>query len=284
LGYGFSDVINNLGVENLFRFVPEIRSVVKSWRKSVLDELDNLGIKFNSGKIDYEYYFSTERKRDVDTKILSENFKRFPRKLNYDWLLANEKQIEQAIDEYIKELKRATRLNKKKGEKKFHKLFNKYPFLIRRDNYDKHWYQPKLYYEEKKYYEPDFTLQPNFKQNVDLSLLEVKLPNEGFIKKKDFHPNPYNRIIEHIFQVNDYKEYLESEEYLKEIKKVFGYIPESIEYNILVGRLDDKTSSLKIFNKRMKQMGALHINFITYDELYGYQVKFLQRMQLLRIY
>ena len=41
----------------------------------------------------------------------------FPRRLDYDWILFNEKEIEKALDEYIKELKRATRLNKKQEEK-----------------------------------------------------------------------------------------------------------------------------------------------------------------------
>jgi len=283
LSYGFSDVIDNIGLDKLHLFISQFRSAVKTWRKKVLDELDNIGIKFNSGIIDYSYYFSDERKKDTETRILSENFKRFPRKLNYDWLVTNEVEIEKAIDKFIKELKRASRLNKKQEEKRFHKLFDKYPFLIRRDNYDKHWHQPKLFYNETEYYEPDYGLQPNFNQKTDLSILEVKLPNEAFIKKKSFHPNPYNKIIEHIFQVNDYKDYLESDEYHTAIKKAFGFVPDSIEYNMLIGRSDDKISSLTIFNKRMRQINALHINFITYDELLDYQVKFLDRVKLLKI-
>jgi hypothetical protein len=281
--FGFYDVIDNIGLDNLHHFVPEFISSVKTWRRKILDELDNLGIKFNSGRIDYTFYFSEDRKRNIPTNILSENFKKFPRKLNYDWLEENDKQIEIAIDEFIKELKTSTKLNKKKEEKKFHKLFNKYPFLIKRDNYSDHWYEPRLYYNNAEYYEPDYSLKPNFSQRTDLSILEVKLPNEAFIKKTKFHPKPYNNIFSHIIQVNDYKDYLESDEYHTAIKKVFGFVPESIEYNILIGRLDDKTSSFSIFNKRMKQIDSLHINFITYDELLDYQVKYLERTKLLKI-
>lgn len=249
----------------------------------MLDELDNLGIKFNTGKVDYSFFFSEGRKRNLSTDILSDNFKLFPRKLNYEWLYFNDKQIERVIDLYIKELKRSSRLNNKKEEKRFHTLFNKYPSLIKRDNYSKHWYEARLYYEEKNWYEPDYTLKPNFNQRTDLSILEVKLPNEGFIKKTNFHPKPYSSIVNHIFQVNDYKEYLESDEYQETIKKVFGFMPDSIDYNILIGRLDDKTESMKILSKRMRQMNALHINFITYDELLDYQVKYLERMKVLKI-
>ena len=282
--YGFSYVINSNGDVKLHLFTSELIISVKDWRKKVLDELDNMAIKFNSGKVDYTYFFSEERKRDIDTDILSDNFKLLPRKLNYDWLYVNDRQIEKAIDLYIKELKRSRRLNNKKDEeKRFHKLFNKYPFFLKRDNYSKHWYQPRLHYEKEKWYEPDYTLQPNFNQQTDLSILEVKLPNERFIKKTKFHPSPYSSIMEHIFQVNDYKDYIESDKFNETIKKVFGFVPDSIEYNILIGRIDDKRESFKIMNKRMTQMNSMHINFITYDELLDYQVKYLERVKVLTL-
>jgi len=279
----FYDVITNTSLEKLNLYVPKFISSIKTWRKYVLDELDNLGVKFNSGKIDYEDYFSNQNKANINTKILSENFKNIPRKLKYDWIYFNDKQIEKAIDLYIKELKYAIRFDKKKNEKRFHAIFNKYPFFLKRDNYSQHWYEPKLYYENSKYYEPDYSLRPNFSQKTDLSILEIKLPAEEFIKKTRFHPKPYSSIINHIFQVNDYKEYLESEEYYKNISDVFGFTPKSIEYNILIGRLEDKISGKEVLDRRLRQMNATHINFITYDELLEYQVKYLKRMNILNI-
>ena len=279
----FFKVLENVDFNNLHLYIPEFSSSVKIWRKGVLDEMDNLGIRYNSGEVDYSYYFSTERKKNVNTKILSENFKKFPRILNYDWLKNNDRKIEIAIDLFVKELKKATRLNRKRAEKKFHKLFNKFPFFLKRDNYSNYWHEPRFYYNDKEYYEPDFGLKPNFNQKTDLSILEIKLPNEGFIKKTKFHRKPYSTIIDHIFQVNDYKEYLESDEYLSNIKKVFGFVPESIDYNILIGRLDDKMADLSVFNKRLRQINSTHINFVSYDELLEYQVKYLERIKMLKI-
>lgn len=83
--------------------------------------------------------------------------------------------------------------------------------------------------------------------------------------------------------MNDYKDYLESDEYQESIRKVFGFVPTKLEYNILVGRLDDKTKGFSVFNKSMRQINATHINFITYDELLDYQVKFLERMKILKV-
>jgi hypothetical protein len=279
--FGFADVINDIGMDNLSNYTKNIIKVVQSWRRNVLDELENLGIKFNAGKIDYSHYLLDKKRKLLDTQILSNNFKILPRKLNYQWLIFNERQIERAIDLYIKEMKRAHRLQKKE-EKRFHKLFNKYPFFLERDNYSKHWYEARLHYAEKKYWEPDYSLLPNFNQKTDLNILEVKLPTDHFLKKTDFHPKPYSKIIDHIFQVNDYKEYLESEEYIDAIENVFGFVPNSVEYTMLIGRSEDRNENSYIFNKRMKEIGS-HINFLTYDDLLDYQVKYLNRMKILEI-
>ena len=64
--YGFAHVIQNIDLNRLHLFIPELKSCVISWRKRVLDELDNLGIKFNSGKIDYTYILFGDKKRKVD--------------------------------------------------------------------------------------------------------------------------------------------------------------------------------------------------------------------------
>ncbi|AMJ65770.1 hypothetical protein AXW84_10270 [Hymenobacter sp. PAMC 26628] len=89
--------------------------------------------------------------------------------------------------------------------------------------------------------------------------------------------------MSYIFQVNDYKDYIESEEYQKKLNQVFGFIPTKVEYNLLIGRSADKASNIYNLNKRMRQMGALHINLLTYDELLDYQVKYLDRIKLLKV-
>ena len=78
--------------------------------------------------------------------------------------------------------------------------------------------------------------------------------------------------------------WMESEEYFRTIEKVFGFVPDAVEYNILMGSSEDKNENLQIFNNRMKQIQSTHINFITYDDLLEYQVKYLERMKILEIH
>lgn len=276
----FDDAFDDIGSEKLHLFQPEIVSKVKSWRRQVLDELENIG--FNQYTQNNKHRLIIDSINHCDTHILSENFKLFPRKLNYDWLIQNDHQIERAIDEYIKEYKSLSLLKKRK-EKNIHKIFNKNPFLIKRDNYSKHWYEPKFHLDKSKYFEPDYVMEPNFNHRTDLSLLEIKLPSERFIKRKTFHPSPYNSLMEHIFQVNDYKDYIESAQYQDQLRKIFGFLPGRVEYNILMGRSEEKEKNQNLFSNRMRQINSLHINFITYDELCEYQVKFLERFKLLDI-
>lgn len=254
---------------------------IKNWRRQVLEEMRNLGIKLNSGRIDYSNYFSSNRRFRTDTKILSNNFKLIPRKLRYDWLINDTEQIKIKIDEYIKKLKRSMR-SKKGEEKKYHKFFNNNLSFLKRDSFSKHIYEPKLYYTDKNFYEPDYVLRPEMTFETDLSILEVKLPNELIAKKKKFHPTLRAKFMDHLFQINDYKEYLEEKEYRKQINDVFGFIPQNVEYNILIGRNDHKEENEYIINKRMNQMNS-KINIITYDDLLDYQVKYLERLELLTI-
>ncbi|TXJ22826.1 MAG: hypothetical protein E6Q24_20075, partial [Chitinophagaceae bacterium] len=255
LNEGYSAVLTNIGLDKLHLFKTEIFGEIKRWRKSVLDELDNLGISFNSGVIDFSHYLKA-KKTNRHCKIISDNFKRFPRRLRYDWLLINQKQIEKGIDHFVKVYKKILRLGLR-NEDMIHKILRDYPFLIKRDTYSQFWHEPNLDLTPKKYYEPDFALMPNFNQRTDLSILEIKLPTEGFIRKTNFHPGPYANLLKHLFQISDYKEYLESDEYQARIKKTFGFVPDRVEYNLLIGMSDDKIENLSLLDKRMRQTGCL---------------------------
>lgn len=274
--------LDDIGLDRLNLLTHDFSNVVKKWRRMVLDELSNLGIRFNSGIIDYSYYLRNKNSFRP-TKIISQNFKSFPRKLNYYWLDYNKQQIEKSIDEFIRMLKHSETIGKKGEEKSYHRFFNANQSFLVRDSYSKHWYEPRLYKNSTEFEEPDYTLKPNFTFETDLTLLEVKLPNENFVTQSKFHTSPKSKLMRHIFQVNDYKDYLESNQNLEQINKTFGYIPKNIDYNILIGRQKDKDENIYNIKKRMRQMGQNDLNLMTYDELLEYQVKFFERMELLDV-
>ncbi|MEH6681670.1 MAG: hypothetical protein V7724_14065 [Sediminicola sp.] len=111
----------------------------------------------------------------------------------------------------------------------------------------------------------------------------MKLPNETFLTKGKFHTPIRSKLLKHIFQVNDYKDYLESDQFLTEINNTFGYVPKNVNYNVLIGRQKDKEENLFMLEKRMNQLNQKHIHLMTFDEIMEYQVRFLNRMELLDI-
>jgi hypothetical protein len=283
-GKGYAGIIEDLQNDEFFKSKNVLVSGIKGWRRRVLGELDNLGIEFNSGRVNFEIYLKRWRKGDITkrTEILAENFQMFPRHLKYSWMYENAKQIEIAIDNFIGLLKHSEQFPKRQEEKKFHHFFKQNPFFLERDNFSRHWHEAKLKLVNQKKYEPDFTLEPNLNYESDLSLIEVKLPNENIIKKADFHKTFLGKVFQHIDQVHNYKEYLEDRSNYNSIKRVFGFVPDRVNYNILIGRSAHKEENADHIKKASERY-AKSIHLMTYDELMEYQVQYLYRMNLLKI-
>lgn len=279
----YSNRYGGLDKELLVEYGDEIINSIKTWRRAVLDDMDTLGIRMNSGIVDYGKILAGERNYNGHTFILSENFRNMPRKLNYYWIITNLRQIEKGIDDYIKLLKVHSVKNKKAEELKIHRFFNNNVSFLERDRYSSTWYEPELRLGDAKSYEPDYTLKTNFNYTTDLSVIEVKLPNEGFLKTGDFHRTFFAKVFQHLTQIADYKDYLEDGLYNTELQGKFGFLPEKIDYNLLIGRDVDLEENQDLIRKRMKQFGQQHINLMTYDQLMHYQVAFLERLNLLEV-
>ncbi|SKB40779.1 Shedu anti-phage system protein SduA domain-containing protein [Daejeonella lutea] len=279
----YTTVLSDEGAEKLALHTAELASSIRNWRRQVIDELDNLGIEFNSGYIDYSLYFNTRRDTILSTEILSQNFQLFPRKLRYHWLGNNTRQIERAIDKFIGMLNRSDYRKKKAEELLYHRFFEDNPAFLERDRYSRTWHEAKLKLEDRKHYDPDFMMKPNFNYQTDLSLVEVKLPNEGFVQISNFHKTFLAKVFKHLSQVNDYKEYLEESSNNPCINSKFGFVPRKVDYNILIGRQPDKDENEHFIQKNIRKFNQHHIHLMTYDELLEYQVKFLNRQNLLKV-
>lgn len=284
-GYkGYAGIIKELCSEEFFKNKQVLLGGIKGWRTKVVGELDNLGIEFNSGVVNFDIYLKRWKKGEQTkpTEILAENFQIFPRRLKYSWMFENARQIELAIDNFIRLLKQSQQLPKKQEEKKYHEFFNEHPFFLKRDNFSRHWHEAKLKIKENLFFQPDYTLKPNFNYQSDLSLIEVKLPNENIVKKSDFHKTFLGKVFQHLNQVHDYKEYLQDAAKNTSINDVFGFVPKKINYNILIGRSEHKDENIYYINKGLDRYSK-SVNLMTYDELLDYQVQFLYRMNLLKL-
>jgi hypothetical protein len=94
-------------------------------------------------------------------------------------------------------------------------------------------------------------------------MVEVKLPNEGFLKQKTFHQSFYSTVFDHLSQVNDYVEYMRDNQNSSAINHQLGFEPKRIDCNILIGRKEDKEENLYQYNKKLRQFNIYDINLMT---------------------
>jgi len=278
---GFAALLDSSALDNLQYYTDDLVSAVKQWRRNFLGDLSNMGIYHNGHQLLYQYSKSERRRAGIYTSTITDDYKREPEPLTYDWITTGGRSIEIGIDKLQKEVKRAARLNTHE-ERRIAQLLHRYQFLAKRDNFSDFWQETRLPRDGSKSYRLDVTLKPNFNQVTDLTIIELKLPNEKFIRGNQFHPTLRQNVVRHISQVNDYKEWFENSSH-PDISGAIGFVPEKIQYNVLMGRMEDKQHHLQTLNKRLNEFNAGHINLMTYDEFIDLQIQYHKRHQLLNI-
>jgi Domain of unknown function (DUF4263) len=282
LRHGFAEVLDDIALENLYLYSFELASVIKQWRRRMIGDLSNIGIPYERGRLLYQYTLSEKKREGIYTSILSDDFKKKPTALLYDWIATSERQLEVAIGKLEKELKRSVRLETRE-EKRVSDLLEQNQFLIKRDNYSYRWHEPRLRRQGRRSYRLDFTLKPNFNQLADMSVLELKLPNDQLIVSPNFHPTFSSRLIRGLSQVNDYRRYISDAKNRKGVWDAFQFIPEKVDYTILVGRQEEKERHQETFNQRNQEFNAGRANITTYDEFVQMGINYLGRRDLLSI-
>jgi hypothetical protein len=283
LRHGFADVLHDIALENLYLYSYELASVIKEWRRRLFGDLSNIGIPFERGLLRYQYYQPGNKREGIYTKILSDGYKKAPTRLLYDWIVTSERQMEIAIGKLDKELKRAVRYDAR-DERSISDLLSKYPALIKRDNYSAHWREVKLKRPGSRSYRLDFGLKTNFSQVYDMSVLELKVPNDRLIVSHNFHPHFSSKLTHSLTQSNNYRRHISDKKNHEELQRLFGFIPAKVEYNIIVGRQEEKERHMETFNQQNQDFNVSGTNITTYDEFIQTNIDYLARRDRLSIF
>ena len=281
--HGFADVLDDIALENLYLYSFELASVIKEWRRRMFDDLSNIGIPFEGGRLRYNHVLPDKQREGRYTSILTDDYKKEPTRLLFDWIVTSERQLEIGIGKLEKELKRAARLNTRE-EHRIADIFSQYPVLVKRDNFSTHWHETRLPRSGRRAYRLDFPLKPNFNQLTDLNVLELKVPNEKLIVRPRFHPTFSSKLIQHISQTNDYGRYFADGNNHSKVREAFGFVPAKVEFTILVGRTEEKERHQETFNQRSQEFIASRANITTYDEYVQTEIDYLARRDLLSIF
>lgn len=114
---------------------------------------------------------------------------------------------------------------------------------------------------------PDFAISPVLPRDGGdwVKLLELKGPDAKILdSRKYLHRGLAPAVTRALAQVNDYNESIRDPLNLKSIEKALGYIPESSERAVLIGRAP-AAQDLGLWDKRKAEQPSVSI--ITYDDL-----------------
>jgi hypothetical protein len=98
-----------------------------------------------------------------------------------------------------------------------------------------------------------------------VKLLELKGPDAKILEnKRNLHRGLAPAVTHALAQVNDYHESLLDPLNLKSVEKALGYVPESSERAVLIGRAP-AAQDMGLWDKRRAEQPSVRI--ITYDDL-----------------
>lgn len=136
---------------------------------------------------------------------------------------------------------------------------------------------------KKENYEPDFIRRHKFYEfNNEANLLEIKLPKEKFIVRKNFHAYPSTTLMGHLSQVKDYKRYFLDSKNKNTIIAQLDFLPK-MSHSLLLGRSSERDYHLEDLEKRMRDFNFADIALITYDDLIKKRIDLLEQRQMFRI-
>lgn len=251
-------------------------------RDLIVNDLRTLGMmsdnKYHLIKTNFSLYHY-----DKDLKILSKSYVERQKQLNIYWFEYPIEEVEDKINRYMEIISISRKYNKRE-ELKIQKFFRQNPYFILRDKYSEFYYGIELERtDDEPSIKPDFILKPF---EIDLTnkteIFEIKLPDEGIVKKKRFHQNFYTDFWEHLVQIKDYQDYFRMSDVNDEIFNKLGYLPSDYLFTLLVSSLEHKEQNRNILDKLIRQFNLQDINILTYDELLDYQIRYFEREKMLK--
>lgn len=271
--------------ENNNDFVEQIKSLIKSWRKQIFDDLEVLGLGVNYDFASLNIGYTVKVKSDK-TKILSTSFLLKQARLPYLWLNNDFFEYERTIDEleslvsqYLNLSRNA--LERKQWEAQLQAFFIRNPNFLFGDTYSRFWSEPRLYYpNERKHIKPDFVAQPIVSPEMgkNWKVIDLKLPIQEFLQQTDFHKTFVSSFQKCLAQIRDYKEYFKNENNKDHIKKVLEFHPKHPKLTLLVGRRSKLLEQQDKIYERLSQQNYADIDLVTYDEVVDSQRRELERL------
>lgn len=277
-------------------FINKCEECIRIWRKSIFNDLDNLGLKIydlinfqnsNYFKNYYHKHISNNAQNYFANKTttLSLEYISLPTPLSYDWIILDTAHIEEILSKYVDTYKHHIKYDRLNNERTIlHKFFNDYKLVLLRDVYSDLKYEQNLYdINAKTSEECDFILRTEYPDFLNTTFFEIKKEDVTFYVKKDTkRPQISSNFLSHLEQIWRYKEYSENSLNKPELIEKLDYDTSNYNYVLLAGRLEEKEEVLEKFESDIDRMYK-GVNVITYEELEKINTNYLDKFNRLQI-
>lgn len=244
---------------------------MKRWLDKLASDLDDLDMNHRGdfSQLDVRIFSARAHK----LRVLSPDFDRNKKSLDYIWI-GNKKQIiESTGDDYAKLLKTYSQNPSLRNEKQIHQFLIQYNHLLKSEDFEKSIYEQHFYYNaplQRRYVEVDFLNITHPYSLQSHQHFEVKLPNQRFFSKNDGELlSVSKRYLQQIG--NKYGQFFSNEDNLVEIMKRLAnhqVLIDSLDfqYALLMGRDEDRQQNIAGLNTYISGLSQ-NVNLLTYDDL-----------------
>lgn len=284
---GFDALIDDFP-NNFFKIKNSIKSAIKTWRYSLAEDLDLIGLDPKTQSIYYNHRssFLSYYKLKILTRYFVDNK---TKRLNYIWTNEKSELLYNSSTKFQNKMNRTIQNPPRYLEKEIHDFFRANPTFIKGEDfstsnaemiYEKHFYK----YGSRSYEEPDFVNKP-YNYSLQLpEIFEIKRQSQKLFTKNN--QRFLSKTKKSFEQLKRYKTYFESDNLFHQqyIKLHLGQVYPSYGYTLLMGSKEEKEENEDLIGKLKNDFDFQDINLITYEELLEKHIRLCDRLNELDIF
>ncbi|MCG9880835.1 MAG: tRNA amino-acyl synthetase [Bacteroidia bacterium] len=284
---GFDGVVGDFP-SNQLRLKLTVKNAIKTWRYSLADDLDLIGLDpktqkiYPNQRINFIAYY---RLKVLSRKFVDGKSKR----LNYIWTNSKIRPLNDSNQVFLDKMNRTIKNPPKYLEKEFHDFFIENPTFIKGEDfiatpnemlYEKHFYKNG----SRKYDEPDFVNKPHAYAIRSPEVFEIKRQSQRLVRHQD--ERFISKAKKSFEQIKRYKEFMTSDNPQNKyyIKLYLGKLYSSFEYTLLMGSISEKQEHADLIERLTSDFDFDEINLLTYEELLERHVRLCDRLDEFNIF
>jgi Shedu protein SduA, C-terminal len=259
-----------------------LKTAIRQWRADFFEELERIGYAVTIGNDGRHHVGHALVRRKKDSEFLHSSASVEQLRRDHVYIASSDvledarplKELEFLLDHCEAMASKA----RTKPEELLQRFFEKYPRMIYRNNYRRHWSKPRLEIPEGGSYIPDFVMEPAVANRFgpNWEILDLKLPSVPLLERRKFHRNLSGSVVHAIKQLHDYREHFNRKDVKADLEQKFGIAPTNPHLAVIIGRRPSEEDGAILAEAQGKHP-ALDVELLTYDDVLDFEQ---ERMRL----